>query len=186
MALPVTTSGRLTADDWIQAGFELLADGGPNGLRIGPLCDRLAVTKGSFYWHFTDMSAYRAAVTDAWGSLHDERRRSFERMHCADPRQRLTVMMQTLVRPDHWALERAMRVWALTDEGVLASVQRSDDRVLCAVRQAFADYGFDGREADLRAGVLMAAGIGLLHSSSATKDLPVELRERFLDFMLHR
>jgi AcrR family transcriptional regulator len=56
------TGRRVTADDWIQAGFNVLAEGGPNALRIGRLCDRLDVTKGSFYWHFTDMRAYRAAL----------------------------------------------------------------------------------------------------------------------------
>ena len=64
----------LTADDWVQAGFAVLAEGGPNALRIGRLCERLEVTKGSFYWHFTDMRAYRTALADAWGSLYDERR----------------------------------------------------------------------------------------------------------------
>ncbi|HEX2284282.1 MAG TPA: TetR/AcrR family transcriptional regulator, partial [Mycobacterium sp.] len=101
-----------------------------------------------------------------------------------DPRKRLAVMMQTQVRPDHWALERAMRVWALTDEAVLASVQRSDGRVRRAVRQAFVDYGFDEDEADVRSAILLAAGVGLLHSASSTKDVPPELRERVLDFML--
>jgi AcrR family transcriptional regulator len=184
MAAPGGSGRRLTADDWVAAGFALLADSGPNALRIGRLCERLDVTKGSFYWHFTDMRAYRAALADAWGSLHDQRRRRFENMRTDDPRKRLAMMMQTLVRPDHWALERAMRVWALTDEAVLASVQRSDGRVLRAVRQAFADYGFDEGEADLRSAVLLAAGVGLLHAASSTKDVPAELRERVLDFML--
>jgi AcrR family transcriptional regulator len=186
MTAPDSSSRRLTADDWIQAGFELLAEGGPNALRIGSLCDRLDVTKGSFYWHFTDMPAYRAALTSAWGSMHDERRRRFDRMQGVAPRQRLADMMLTLVRPDHWALERAMRVWALTDEGVHASVQRSDGRVMRAVRQAFMDYGFTEEEAALRSGVLLAAGIGFLHSVNASKDVPAEIRDRVLDFMLRR
>jgi AcrR family transcriptional regulator len=186
MTAPETSNRRLTADDWIQAGFELLADGGPNALRIGSLCDRLAVTKGSFYWHFTDMAAYRAALTIAWGGLHDERRRRFDRMYGVAPRHRLAEMMATLVRPDHWALERAMRVWALTDEAVHASVQRSDARVMRAVRQAFLDHGFTQDEASLRAGVLLAAGVGFLHSVNAGKDVPAEVRDRVLDFMLRR
>ena len=96
------------------------------------------------------MRAYRAALVDAWGSLHDRNRRPFENMPDGNPRERLAVMMQTLVAPEHWALERAMRVWALTDGAVLASVQRSDRRVLGAVQQAFVDYGFEPDDAGLR------------------------------------
>ncbi|SEH52473.1 DNA-binding transcriptional regulator, AcrR family [Mycolicibacterium rutilum] len=186
MTAATSTGRRVTADDWIQAGFDVLAEGGPNALRIGRLCERLDVTKGSFYWHFADMRAYRAALARAWGNLHDERRRRFENMRDADPRKRLAVMMQTLVCPDHWALERAMRVWALTDESALASVQRSDGRVLGAVREALVDYGFEQDEADLRSAVLFATGVGLLHEASSTVQEATPLSERVLDLVLRR
>lgn len=175
---------RLSADDWIQAGFAVLADSGPNALRIERLCARLKVTKGSFYWHFTDIASYRAALVDAWGSLNDQRRRPFENMPGAAPRERLTVMIQTFVDPEHWALERAMRVWALTDGSVLASVQRSDRRVFRAVHQAFVDYGFEPEEAGLRSAVTFAAGVGLLHGAGLAGDAPPKLRDEFLDFIL--
>ena len=175
---------RLSADDWIQAGFALLADTGPNTLRIDRLCGRLNVTKGSFYWHFTDIGSYRAALVDAWGRLDDQRRRPFENMPGVEPRDRLAVMMQTFVDTEHWALERAMRVWALTDGSVLASVQRSDRRVFQAVHQAFVDCGFGPEEAGLRSAVMFAAGVGLLHGAGLDGAAPPELRDGFLDFIL--
>ena len=184
MAPPRGSGRRLTADDWIEAGFAVLADSGPNALRVDALCERLNVTKGSFYWHFTDMPAYRSALVEAWGSLQDRNRRPFENMPDVDPRERLTVMMQTLVAPQHWALERAMRLWALTEDAVRASVQRSDRRVLRAVQQAFADCGFGPDDAALRSLVVFAAGVGLLHASGPTPAAPPELRDRFLDFVL--
>ena len=148
------------------------------------MCDRLNVTKGSFYWHFTDMPAYRSALVEAWASLHDRSRRPFENMPDVDPRERLTVMMQTLLAPQHWALERAMRLWALIDEDTRASVERSDRRVLRAVRQAFDDYGFEPEDAVLRSLVVFAAGVGLMQSAGPVAAVPSELQNRFLDFML--
>jgi AcrR family transcriptional regulator len=184
MTPPRGAGRRLTADDWIDAGFAVLADGGPNALRVDAVCERLNVTKGSFYWHFTDMPAYRGALVEAWGSLQDRNRRPFENMPDVDPRERLAVMMRTLIAPQHWALERAMRVWALTDAAVLAAVQRSDGRVLKAVRQAFVDFGFEPDDATLRSLVVFASGIGLLHASGPTPAAPPELLDRFLDFMV--
>jgi AcrR family transcriptional regulator len=184
MAPPRGSGRRLSADDWIEAGFALLAEGGPNALRVEALCDRLDVTKGSFYWHFTDMPAYRNALVEAWGSLHDRSRRAFENMSEVDPRERLDVMMQTLVAPQHWALERAMRLWAMTDDAARTSVQRSDARVLRAIQQAFADGGFAPEDAALRSAVVFAAGVGLMHGSGPTPAAPPELRARFLNFML--
>jgi hypothetical protein len=54
-----TTSNRLGLDDWIQAGYALLAEEGIQAIKIDRLCDRLGVTKGSFYWHFDGMPSYR-------------------------------------------------------------------------------------------------------------------------------
>ena len=100
-----------------------------------------------------------------------------------DPRTRLTVMIQTWVDPQHWALERAMRAWALTDNGVLASVQQSDMRVLHAIRQAFTDCGLDSEEAALRSFVVFATGVGLLHSGTRHRR-SARIQDRFLDFIL--
>lgn len=177
------TARRLSVDDWIQAGFALLADGGPNALHVDRLCERLGVTKGSFYWHFADLHAYRTALLEAWGSLQDLDRQRFENSRDVEPRQRLRDMMSAVVRPQQWALERAMRVWALTDGAVAANVRRSDSRVLRAVYQAFIDAGFDAEDAGVRSAVFFGAGMAVLHGSSPD-DAPLEAQERFLDFVL--
>ena len=63
----------------------ILADGGPNALRLDRLCERLGVTKGSFYWHFADLPAYRTALIEAWGSLQDQDRQLFENSSNVEP-----------------------------------------------------------------------------------------------------
>ena len=183
MSPPSGATRRLSVDDWIQAGFALVAEGGPNALRVDRLCDRLGVTKGSFYWHFADLQTYRTALLEAWGSLLDQDRQRFENSRDVEPRERLRHMMQAVTRPQQWALERAMRVWALTDEAVAAYVRRSDGRVLRAVHQAFVDAGFDSDEAGVRSAVFFGAGMGVLHGAGPG-DAPGEMQERFLDFVL--
>ena len=104
------TTSRLTIDDWVQAGFAILAEEGIKALKIDRLCSRLAVTKGSFYWHFTDIAGYRATLIEAWGELRDDDRRHFGEMAPIPPRERLSQMMSALLSTRHWTLERAMRV----------------------------------------------------------------------------
>jgi AcrR family transcriptional regulator len=183
MSSPRGAARRLSVDDWIQAGFALIADGGPNALRVDRLCDRLGVTKGSFYWHFTDLHAYRTSLLEAWGSLQDQDRQRFA-MSGSDPRQRLQVMMQALMTPQLYALERAMRVWAMTDETVAQGVQRSDRKVLGIVHQVFVDAGFDAEEAMVRAVAFFAAGMGFLHGVGLDIERPADGVDRILDFFL--
>lgn len=172
-------------DDWIQAGYAILAEEGIKALKIDRLCGRLGVTKGSFYWHFADMASYRSALVEAWGQLRDEDRRDFGAPSDSPPRERLSQMMTSFINARQWTLERAMREWARTDESVAASVRAADLRVLEAVRQAFVDYGFDAEEAALRANATFAAGIGFLHlSGSKPSARGADARERFLDLML--
>jgi len=180
-------TSRLTVDDWVKAGFGILAEEGITALKIDRLCSRLDVTKGSFYWHFPDIAGYRATLIEAWGELRDDDRSHFSDMSAMAPRERLSQMMSSLLSARHWTLERAMREWARTDDAVAASVRTADQRVLDAVRQAFADHGFDTDDADLRANATFAAGIGFLHLSGQMPNAKGSARrERFLDLMLTR
>lgn len=177
-------SNRRTVDDWIQAGYSLLADEGLQSLKIDRLCERLGVTKGSFYWHFTDMAGYRTALIDSWGSQRGEEHRVYSDIRDRPPRERLSMMMHALISPRHWRLACTMREWARSDPHVAHGVQSSDRLVLRAVQQAFADLGFSAAEAELRARTTFAAGIGFLHlAGSKPKPLNATQLERFLDFM---
>jgi AcrR family transcriptional regulator len=181
----VTTNSRLSVDDWIQAGFAILAEEGIKALKIDRLCSRLSVTKGSFYWHFTDIAGYRSALVQAWGELRDDDRRHFGELAGLPPRERLSQMMSSLVSPRHWTLERAMREWARTDDDAAASVRAADHRVLAAVRQAFLDFGFDPDDAELRANATFAAGVGFLHlAGDQPSARAAASREGLLDLML--
>jgi len=175
----------LSLDDWVDAGYAILAEEGIKALKIDRLCDRLGVTKGSFYWHFENLPSYRKTLISAWAQLRDSDRATFDAPDDSTPRERLSAMMRSLVGPRHWTLERAMREWARSDEDVAASVRAADRRILAAVRRAFEDFGFDAQEAELRAGATFAAGIGFLHISGESPDPRVVSRaERFLDLML--
>lgn len=154
-------------------------------LKIDRLCERLNVTKGSFYWHFADMPGYRASLVESWNKIRDDDRQRFDSLEDVAPRERLSTMMTELVSTPHWTMERAMREWARTDSTVAASMQAADLRLLEVVRQAFLDYGFDTEDADLRASATIAAGVGFIHLSGPKPSArQAARRERFLDLML--
>lgn len=177
----------MTVDDWLQAGYGILAEGGLQALKVDRLCDRLGVTKGSFYWHFVDFATYRAALIESWGEQRGDEHKVYQAIHDQPPRERLSMMVATLVSPRHFTLELTMREWARSDAAVAASVAESDRRVLRAVRQVFRDLGYSPEEAELRAGITFAAGVGFLQSvqtAAEPRPLTPEERERFLEFML--
>jgi AcrR family transcriptional regulator len=169
----------------VQAGFGTIAEEGLKALTLDRLCRRVGATKGSYYWHFADLSAYRKALADTWAEVNDNDRAEFAGLAELPPRERLARMMGALLGQRHWMLERAMREWARTDADVAAAVAASDRRVRRAVRQAYLDDGFSAEEAGVRADATFAAGVGFLHLSAAPPGPKAAAQQqRFLDIML--
>jgi len=56
----------LSREDWLLAGFSALAAEGPEALKAERLARALGATKGSFYWHFTDVPTFREAMLEYW------------------------------------------------------------------------------------------------------------------------
>ena len=176
---------RLSVEDWLQAGYTLLAEQGVRALKVDRLCQQAGVTRGSFYWHFEDMDAYRAALVESWNTFLEKDRHSLAELDVLPPRERLSAMMTALISPQHWILERAMREWARTDPVAAANVRAADRRLIRSVTKAYADFGFSPADAKLRAELTFASGIGLLHlAASAASAQKAAQRERFLDLML--
>ncbi len=73
-------SPRLTRDDWLDAAFAAVVEGGFDKVRVLVIADALGVTRGSFYWHFSDHADLIAALLGRWREneiasdrrLHDE------------------------------------------------------------------------------------------------------------------
>jgi len=186
VASSTTRAGsRLTVENWIEAGFELIATEGIRALKIDRLCEQLGVTKGSFYWHFDDIAAYFRALAEAWGQAQREGRESLQRLGELAPEERLIAMMRHLTSRRQWMLERAAREWARWDADVAAQVAASDRWVSKEVQRAFLDAGFPPDEARIRARASFAAGVGFIHlARSVPRAGDAREHGRFLEIML--
>ena len=66
MSVTHSSSANLGADDWVEAAFDAMAEGGIDAVRIEPLAKQLGVTRGSFYWHFADRDRLYLAMLRKW------------------------------------------------------------------------------------------------------------------------
>jgi len=113
----------LTRDHYLAAGLDLLAEGGVGAVTIAALCERLRVTKGSFYHHFDDVSDYHEALLGGW------ERGTYEAIEAAravtDSHRRLSVLKELGVAAHHEA-ESAIRAWGRSYEPAAVVVRRVD------------------------------------------------------------
>ena len=71
-----TEAPRLNRDDWLDAAFHAVVEGGFDAARVLVLAELLGVTRGSFYWHFTDHAELISALLARWQARELESGRS--------------------------------------------------------------------------------------------------------------
>ncbi len=129
---------RLTKADWVSEGLRTLASEGVAGLKVGAMSDRLKVSRGSFYWHFTDIAALRDHLLSEWRDAATEQ--VISRIDTDEPADRLRVLMRRAFSSDR-TLERAIRSWAATDGDVAAVVADVDARRIGYISSVIEDRG---------------------------------------------
>jgi len=117
----------LTRRRWLKEGLVLLEEAGAEALTIESLTNRLGVTKGSFYHHFTNYQDFQERLLEFWeeeGTLRIIQVAEQE----ASPLDKLARVMQATLQPSR--LDVALRAWALQDEKVRVHQQRIDQQRL--------------------------------------------------------
>ena len=66
-------SDQLSAQDWLDRGLKALAAKGAGALKAELLAKSMGVSRGSFYWHFADIAAFRTAILAHWREVSAER-----------------------------------------------------------------------------------------------------------------
>lgn len=57
---------RLSRDDWLDEAFKAVVKGGFDNVKVLSLAEKLKVTRGSFYWHFTDHADLIGSLLMRW------------------------------------------------------------------------------------------------------------------------
>ncbi|MFL6090899.1 MAG: TetR/AcrR family transcriptional regulator [Aeromicrobium sp.] len=146
---------------WVQEGLRALAAGGPDAVRIEVLAKRLGVTKGGFYWHFTDRASLLGAMLDAWEQEGvDDPILKVDALH-ADGRSALRELFAIAIGSiDRWPIELAVREWARRDASVLARVEQVDNRRMDYMRGLFSDFCRDEVEVEARCLLVFTTYVG--------------------------
>src|SRR5262245_12920739 len=116
---------RLTAQDWIDFALTTLARESFDALKADVLARKLGISRGSFYWHFSDLCTFHARVIERWRQMATEAIIvDLERYESRE--QRLKVLLRRGLGHNA-VLEIRMRSWA-DNNAEAARVLREIDR----------------------------------------------------------
>lgn len=131
-------------------------------MRVEPLAKELGVSKGSFYWHFSDRAAFLEAIVDAWEQQGTHAIIEAVERGPDDPSERLWALFERTfgTEAEVDAFETAVRAWATRDAHARAVTKRVDRRRLAFVADLLRAAGIPKAEAKRRADLLYCTLIG--------------------------
>jgi AcrR family transcriptional regulator len=164
----------LTASDWAEAALHLIAEKGLGALTVGALAERLGVTKGSFYWHFSGRAALLAATLDRW-----EQRTTTEAIRALDAvtdhRRRLELILDAAFQPPRARSLYAALAEAAGDPIVGAVLNRVAAARIAYLERCYRNLGLSTALAKSQAVFAYAAYRGLLQlAHEAPGSLPTD------------
>ncbi len=143
---------RTPRSSWIEEGLRALGGGGPDAVRIESLAQALGVSKGGFYWHFSDRRSLLEEMLDAWERTWvDDVIETVETEH-EDARSRLRELFALAAASggDLLKIELAIRNWARREETVAERLRKVDNRRMDYMRSLFGAICEDEDEVEAR------------------------------------
>src|SRR5438477_11927982 len=104
---------QLSARDWLDAGLKALAKSGFTALKADPLAKAMGVSRGSFYWHFADISAFHAAILKHWREIAAEA--IIAGVEASAGHENPLGLLLHRVFGERLTIENAVRTWASVD-----------------------------------------------------------------------
>src|SRR5215204_641530 len=151
---------RTPRSTWIEEGLRALAAGGPDAVRIDSLAQALGVTRGGFYWHFTDRRALLEEMLDTWERAStDEVLARVERAG-GDARTRLRRAGALTFSDRLLPIDLAVRDWSRRDPSVAERLRRVDNRRMEYLRSLFGSFCPDEGEVEARSMLAFSLLIG--------------------------
>lgn len=168
----MTTKDRLSAVDWIKAGFRALTFGGVQAIRAEAIARDLNVSKGSFYWHFKDLPAFKLAMLGHWQSAGTAQAIALIAHQQASAVAQLQLLLDFATDnqvSDYGGVQvdAAIRNWALFDEEAKSIVAEVDAARFAILEQLFQRCGKTGAQSRADANIFYSALIGMQQLAGA-------------------
>ena len=170
-------SSRLTRDDWLDAAFRAVVDGGFDKVRVLLLADTLGVTRGSFYWHFADHAELVAALLARWRERESAANNAMSEPASLDARADLERLLENALAHagadlENMRFELALRGLGRRDPAVATMLAEVDAQRMALFTAKFLRYTGDATKAGELAVLFYLTIAGSYQALSRPKNPP--------------
>lgn len=153
---------KATRADWLDLALRALAIDGVDHVTVLGLGEKLGVSRSSFYWYFKNRDELLDALLDRWETLNTSSILDSAAAPSGTVNQAVLNVFRCWVNPAIFSprLDFAVRDWARRSAHVRKAIERADRLRTEGLRAMFARFGYEERDAFVRARILYAMQIG--------------------------
>ena len=185
---------RLTREDWLDAAFKAVVEGGFDHVRVLVIADALGVTRGSCYWHFIDHADLIAALLARWRNRELETDQMLQSQSTADPQADLVQLLEAAlahggVNLENIRFELALRGLGRRDPAVARMLVDVDQMRMRLFENKFVRLTGDSKTATELAALFYLAIVGsnqALSRPSSPPQVKEFLKGIIVNYLIHR
>jgi AcrR family transcriptional regulator len=151
---------RLSREDWIRGALELLSTAGIEKVKIVPLAEKLGVTSGSFYWHFTNRRQLYNELLEYWEREMTDKAIAQAKHFAVPPKERILLLMEQVMATGMARYDLAVWHWAQSDVAAQTVFQRTLDKRFAFAAWMFRQAGFSKIQAETRGRMMVVYMMG--------------------------
>lgn len=156
-----TERKQLQRFDWLLKALEIFIEEGIDAVRITRLAEELKVTRGSFYWHFSNREDLIDALVNYWKSRNTNA--IVDAVSAAESlSEGIFRFFETCLNPNLFdpRLDLAIREWARRSDDIRQQLDAADNARVKALTKFYQRFDYAMPDALIRARVIYFAQIG--------------------------
>lgn len=154
----------LTAEDWQEGALNVIAHQGVSKVAIEPLAKELGVTKGSFYWHFSNREDLVKQALNRWREK-DKELINEKILPVKNPKERLLAWFKLSAEPIQTHLIYSTLLADRSDNIISKILKEVTLERLSYLQDSYLQMGYDSAQAKSQSLMAYSVYVGFLHMS---------------------
>lgn len=152
----------LTAEDWQEAALNVIAHQGVGAVAVEPLARELGVTKGSFYWHFSNRMDLVKQALKRW-RINDNKLIEKNILPIKNPKKRLLAWFQLSAEPIQSHLIYSTLLADRSHAMISKLLKEITLERLAHLQKSYKEMGYDNAKAKSQSLLAYSVYVGFLH-----------------------
>lgn len=161
---------------WVEAGFQLLAQGGIDSVRVDRISKKIGLTRGSFYWHFKNRAELLDAMLELWQQVANKDIINLIEQEKSNPNKKLSSLLKLSTQHPSAKYggkftEMSIRVWGANSPKAAKIIAQIDAERTAFIHTLLIEKQVEPALASMLAEIIYNAYVGMMSRDLSEKEV---------------